>query len=422
MKKVILSIATLATLSTAAMAAGDIDHPHERITQKKAKTTDDLQKDIESMEAKLAGMKEKLATKQTENSVNSEKSIYDRFHFKGDLRLRYESIERDDTSDADNKYRNRYRLRLGVVADITEDLHFDFGMRSGFANPTSGNQTFLDNENLNDYFFQSLRVNVLGLTYNTDNSIYKIGRQPYMIYRPIKSQLIWDNDISLNGINYQYQDSTKIITLGANQPTLEEKATDDADTVNLFIAQYVQKIKLEDAKLNLGAGAYIYDGLEGNIPLFGSSKGNTKDANGLYENDYQMAEGFAELQLANVFGKPVKVAAGVVYNFGANDNNFGYDVAVQVGKAKKVHDWQVKYSYTDLQEDATYGAYSDSDNFGGGTGAKGHAIRAKYKFDHKVYLAGNFFFDELYESRSKDPVLAKKPDYTRVQLDVILKF
>ena len=46
-------------------------------------------------------------------------------------------------------------------------------------------------------------------------------------------------------------------------------------------------------------------------------------------------------------------------------------------KQKQVGDWQVKYSYTDLQEDATLGAYSDSDNFGGGTAAKGHAIRAK---------------------------------------------
>ena len=405
------------------MAAGDIEHPHERIAEKKKTNKEQIKKNIEQMEAELAQMKDKLATEEIKETEKTEKSIMDRVHFKGDLRLRYESIERDDTPDSENKYRNRYRLRLGAEVDLTEKLHFEVGMRSGFANPTSGNQTFLDDENLNDYFFESLRFNVLGLSYESGNSTYKVGRQPYMIYRPIKSQLVWDNDVSLNGLNYQYQDETKIITLGADQPTLEEKATDDADTVNLFVAQYVQKIKLESAKLNLGAGLYYYDGLEGNIPLFnGKNKGNTLDTNGLYENDYHVVEGFGELQFKNVFGKPLKVAAGVVYNLGSSDNNFGYDLAFQIGKAKKVHDWQVKYSYTDLQEDATYGAYSDSDNFGGGTGAKGHAIRAKYKFGKKTYLAGNFFFDELYESRSKDTTLAKKPDYTRVQLDVILKF
>jgi len=420
MKKVILSIATLATVTTLAMGAGDVEHPHERIKEKKSTTQAELKSNIEHMETELANMKAQLVTEKTDKA---DKGLADRLHFKGDLRLRYESIERDDTPEDENKYRNRYRLRLGLVADITEKLHAEVGMRSGFANPTSGNQTFLDDENLNDYFFQSLRFNVLGLVYETGNSTYKVGRQPYMMYRPIKSQLVWDNDVSLNGANYQYKDEANIITLGANQPTLEEQANNDMDHVNLFIAQYVRKLKLESAKLNLGTGVYYYDGLKGNIPLFkGKRKGNTLDANGLYENDYHVIEGFGELQFAAVFGKPVKVAAGVVYNAAASEKNFGYDVAFQVGKAKKVDEWQVKYSYTDLQEDATYGAYSDSDNFGGGTAAKGHAIRAKYKFGKKTYLAGNFFFNELYESRSKDTSLARKPDYTRVQLDVILKF
>ncbi|PHR54330.1 MAG: hypothetical protein COA44_13545 [Arcobacter sp.] len=392
MKNIILSIVALATV---AMAAGDINTPHERITEKKA----DMNSTI---------------------SV-TEKSIYDRIHFKGDLRLRYESIERDDTPDEDNTYRNRYRLRIGAELDLTDKLHFEVGMRSGFANPTSGNQTFEDDENLNDYFFQSLRFNVLGLSYKSGNSTYKVGRQPYLMYRPIKSQLIWDNDVSMNGLNYQYKDDTKIITLGANQPTLEEKSNAQ-EHVNLFIAQYVHKIKLESAKLNLGAGVYYYDGLKGNTTLFGKDKGNTLDANKLYENDYHMVEAFGELQFKGVFGKPLKFAAGLVYNVGADENNFGYDLAVQLGKAKKVEDWQVKYSYTDLQEDATYGAYSDSDNFGGGTAAKGHAIRAKYKFGKNTYLAGNFFFNKLYESRSKDSSLAVEPDYKRVQLDMIIKF
>lgn len=383
----------MALLSAVAMADADIEHPHERIEQKKANDS------------------------ETEPPVH-EKDLLDRIHFKGDLRLRYESIERDD---ADNKYRNRYRLRIGSVIDFTDNLHFEVGMRSGFANPTSGNQTFRDDEPLSDYFFQSLRFNILGLVYNSENSTYKVGRQPYMMYRPIKSQLVWDNDVSMNGANYQYKDDTKIITVGVNQPTLEEAATDAADDVNLFLAQYVHKTKLESAKLNLGAGIYYYDGLKGNTTLFGSRKGNTLDANGLYANDYHMVEGFGELQFGDVFGKVLNIAAGVVYNFGADDNNFGYDLAFKLGKAKKVGDWQVKYSYTDLEDDATYGAYSDSDNFGGGTASKGHAIRFKYKAGKNLYLAGNFFFNTLYESKAKNDYVGD-PDYERVQLDMIYKF
>ena len=382
MKKIALSIATMATVS---MAGGDIVP----------------------------------VTPLVEVEVGTANSILDRVHFKGDLRLRYESIERDDK---DNKYRNRYRLRLGAKVDLIENLQLEVGMRSGFANPTSGNQTFFKNKALGDYFFQSLRFNILGLAYKSDHSTYKVGRQPYMMYRPIKSQLIWDNDVSMNGVNYQYKDDTKIITVGVNQPTLEE-ASRARDNVNLYVAQYVHKTKIGDAKLNLGTGIYYYDELKGNTRLFGVGKGNTIETiNGenVYANDYHIVEGFAEVQLKDVFGKPLKLAAGVTYNFGADNNNFGYDVAVQLGKAKNIGDWQVKYSYTNLEEDATLGAYSDSDNFGGGTAAKGHAIRAKYKMGKNLYLAGNFFFDTLYESKSR--IDGIEPNYERVQLDCIIKF
>ena len=389
MRKVLLSMAVIATVS---MGDADVEHPHERIEELKETN---LKSDIPVIA----------------------KEISDRVHFKGDLRLRYESIERDDKN---NKYRNRYRLRLGSTIDVTDKLHVNVGMRSGFANPTSGNQTFADDKPLKDYFFQSLRFHVLGMTYKSDNAKYKLGREPYMMYRPIKSQLVWDNDVSMNGINYHYKDETKLITLGLNQPTLEE-ASVAKDDVNLLIAQYVHKTKVDAGKLNLGAGAYIYDGFKGNSTFFGKGKGNSLDANGLYTNDYHIAEGFADFKMKNVFGKPLILAAGVAYNFGADDNNFGYDVAAQLGKAKLVGDWQVKYSYTDIQEDAVLGAYSDSDNFGGGTAARGHAVRIKYKAGKSLYLAGNFFFNELYASTSNNATNVES-DYERVQLDMIYKF
>lgn len=390
MKKIVLSMVTLATV---AMAETDISHPVERIEDVK-------------------------------NPTNvTEKSILDRIHFKGDLRVRYESKETDyyDGSES-NKYLGRYRLRLGSHIDITDHIQFEIGMRSGFANPTSGNQTFVeankDTEALSDYFFQSLRFNILAVDYTSGNSTLKVGRAPYMIYRPIKSQLVWDNDVSLNGINYNYEDDSKIINLGLNQPSLEEAAV-SKDDVNLFFAQYVQKTKLDKAHLNVGAGVYYYDGLKGNTTLFGKGMGNTLDANGLYANDYNILEGFAELKFKDVFGMPLSMAASVAYNTAADDNNFGYDLGIQLGKAKKVGDWQVKYSYTDIQEDAVFGAYSDSDNFGGGTAAKGHAIRTKYQFGKNTYLAATLFYNTLYASKVGDPADA---DYERVQLDAIITF
>jgi len=398
MKKIILASVAAPTMTTISMADGDVITPIERIAEVKSTTSEPV----------------------------SEKSFFDRIHFKGDLRIRYESKETDyyDGSES-NKYLGRYRLRLGSNIDITDNLHFDVGMRSGFGNPTSGNQTFVeankDTEPLSDYFFQSLRFNILDIAYTSGNSTWKVGRSLYMMYRPIKSQLVWDNDISLDGINYQYQDDTKIITAGINQVSYAEN-WDAVNDVNLFLAQYVQKTKLESSTLNLGTGFYYYDGVKGNTYLYSDNKGtgmgNTL-VDGVFVNDYHILEGFAELKFKDVFGKPFAIAAGVAYNTAADDKNFGYDLAFQLGKAQEIGDWQVKYSYTDIQEDAVLGAHSDSDNFDGGSAAKGHAIRTKYKFGKNTYLAGTFFFNTLYASKVGDP---EDADYERVQLDAIIKF
>ena len=399
MKKIVLSTLMLTTL---AIAESDIDHPVERIAQGK-----------------------------DQKSNLHEKSFVERFHFKGDLRLRYESKEAtyfDETEK--NTYHNRYRLRLGAHVDLTDYLQFEVGVRSGNGNPTSGNQTFADDAPLSDYFLDSLRFNAVAIDYTYGASTIKVGRAAYMMYRPLKSQLVWDNDLSLDGINYQYKDDANIITFGLNQTSLADASVSKND-VNLFIAQYVRTIKLSSSKLNLGAGFYYYDGIKGNTSLYdsnkGSSMGNTMvDANGtqvtkngVFVNDYHLLEGFAELKFKDVFGQPVGLAAGVVYNVAASDKNFGYDVAVKVGAAKKVGDMQLKYSYTDLQADASLGAHSDSDNFGGGTAAKGHAIRTKYKFGKNTYLAATFFYNTRYASKDAK---AGDTDYERVQLDAIIKF
>ena len=430
MKKIVLSTLAALTIYTVSATAEDIKFYKD--TNGQVFTTPAEGRVAINLEeaGKVLNSAEETKKKELPKKV-ADRDLLDRLHLKADLRLRYENKEYEYSDGTEKKVNhNRYRLRLVSAFDLTDSLKADVGMRSGFANPTSGNQTFEDDENLNDYFFQSLRFNILGFTYASGNSTLKVGRQPYIMYRPIKSQLIWDNDVSLDGVNYQYKDDENIITFGVNQTSLAEASISE-DEVYLYLAQYVRITKLENSTLKLGAGFYYYDGVKGNTSLYnsnkGSSMGNTMlDAtgqqvskNGVFANDYRIAEGFAELNFKDVFGKPFAVAAEVAYNTAVSDKNFGYDLAVKLGKAKKVGDWQIKYSYTDLEADAVLGAHSDSDNFGGGTAAKGHAIRTKYKFGKHTYLAGTWFFNERFASKdAKDG----DTDYTRTQQDVILKF
>lgn len=57
------------------------------------------------------------------------------------------------------------------------------------------------------------------------------------------------------------------------------------------------------------------------------------------------------------------------------------------------------------------GAHSDSDNFGGGSAAKGHAIRGKYKFGKRTYLTATLFYDTLFANKADGK---PKADYERV--------
>jgi len=365
----------------------------------------------------VAALATTLTAKEAKEASSSENSFFDRMHFKGDMRLRYESVERDDK---DNTYRNRYRLRLLTDIDLFDNLLLETAISSGKGNPTSSNVTFKTDKPWSDYFVDVLEIDILDIAYKFDNATVKVGKQKYMIYKPIKTELIWDNDIRLEGINYHYKDDTKMITLGANRLHRLENETESTGDINIFLAQYVQSVNLESATLNVGAGMYYYNGVKGNTtPYKNGALGNTLDKDGFYANDYTILEGFGELQFKDLLGKPLTAAAIVAYNAAADDDNFAYEIGLQLGATKKVGDWQLGYAYMDIQEDAVFGAHNGSDSGNGGTAAKGHTIKAKYKLSEHLELGGQFFSNTLYASKSATQTEA---DYKRAQLDLILKF
>lgn len=343
----------------------------------------------------------------SEQEVKS--GFFDRFHFKGDLRVRHEIIEKDGSAD---KNRERFRFRYGMNVDITDDILVETAISTGKYSPTSGNVTFRDDENIQNYFMDTVKIDVADIKYSFGNSWVKVGKSKLAVYKPIKTQLTWDGDLRVEGINYGYKDSTSMITLGANR-IHREKGNKDGSNINMFIAQYVQKLKVDDAKVNLGAAYYYYDGVKGNTTPYGKGNGNTLDGSDLYTEDYGIAEGFAEIKYKDLMGKPFKTALTVVYNTQASKDNFGYDIGAQLGSAKKVGQWQVAAGYRDVEKDAVFAAHSDSDFGGGGTDSKGYFFKAKHHFAKNVYVAGWWHWSKLGDTNV---------DYHRSQLDLILKF
>src|SRR3990172_8887269 len=74
-------------------------------------------------------------------------------NFSVDLRLRSEYIDHDGFNNDDYRWRQRYRLRFGLTADITEHTTVGFRLSSGASGfPTTGFQTF-DSANFDKFQF-----------------------------------------------------------------------------------------------------------------------------------------------------------------------------------------------------------------------------------------------------------------------------
>jgi hypothetical protein len=369
----------------------------------------------------------KILTKtEAPKAAKKSNGFWDRFHAKGDLRLRQEVIEKNHAVD---KNRERYRFRYGVNVDIMDNIVLETAISSGKYNPTSGNVTFSNGtdtkDKVHDYFLDKLKIDIADVKYSFDNSWVRVGKSAHHIYRPVKTQLVWDNDIRLEGINYGFKDDNTMMRFGANR-VHREKGSKDGSNINIFLGQYVHSLKIDNAKVNLGAAYYHYDGVKGNTDPYGDSagnasvkgfKGNSYDATTeRYTEDYKIGEAFVEAKFKDVLGKPFKIAAIVANNFGASNDNIGYDISAQYGKAKNVGDWQVAATYRDVEKDAVFGAHNDSDFSGGGTDSQGYYGKIKYKFDKNVYVQGWWNWSDTGLSKTS------QTDYYRHQLDVILKF
>ena len=392
MRKIVLSALTVAALGTVAASA------------------DTVYKDRNGVLYTTAG-EGRVAVEVKDEKVKKD-GFWGRFHAKGDLRLRHEIVEKGVPSPSEKNH-ERYRFRYGVNVDITDDILLETAISSGKYNPTSGNETFEDDRNIQDYFIEKLKIDIADVKYSIDDSSWiRVGKQKHHIYRPIGTQLVWDNDIRLEGVNYGFKDDNTQMRFGINRLHREKghKGGVNDDNINIFVGQYVHTLKADEAKVNLGAAYYHYDGVKGaSAPYDSGFKGNSNSA-GVYTEDYQIAEAFVELKFKDVAGMPFKIAAIGAYNFGASDDNIGYDVSAELKMTKK---WKAAVTYRDVEKDSVFGAHNDSDFSGGGTDSTGYYFKTKYQFAKNVDIAGWWNWSELGSSNR---------EYNRTQLDVILKF
>ena len=379
----------------------------------KNETIEALRSQLEALSARL----EQLEAEQhkTEMSVqsmsaNSTKATTktkstDRIKMNADLRYRFESI---DVEGAPDRLRNRVRARVGIKADINENTLLGFELASGSDDPVSTNQTLGDN-------FSSKGVNI-DQAYvrfrptGQDLDIYA-GKFKNTLQRVGGNGLIWDGDLRPEGFGVKYGQGNLFINgLG----TWIDESKSGNDVLLLGAQAGISVPAFESAKLIAGLGYYEYTGFDSPTDASADAdnvSGNRLTADGRYVSDFELIEGFAELQLPSNFGKAT-IYADYVQNLGAKDNDTGY----VFGTKLKVSDWSLGWAYQDIEADAVYAVLTDSDFGGGGTDAKGHKFSTSYAFNKKVKVGGTLFLND----RNVD--FGTEQDYTRFMLDLSVKY
>lgn len=346
----------------------------------------------------------------------------------GDLRYRVESFQAESSSLV-TSYRDRQRIRARVGILATADDYWTGNIRlttdefKGLgADPTSGNQTLTD-----DFDKKGFYLDLASIEYRVlFNNLKLIGGKMLNPFEIVgKSEMIWDADLTLEGMAAQgkYEvmpDTNAFVNVGGFWPREIAAGYDPM----LYGAQIGVKTKVEDVKLTGGISYYYYTDIKnqyaydytlisGNT-LSATSYGNSLNK-GMYANNFMLGEGFLEANGA-VMSLPVKGYLSWVLNNGANEWNRAYIYGLVFNKADKEGSWEVGANYRVVWKDAVLGAFCDSDFNGGGTNAEGYKLHGSYALADNAKVSLAFFRNR------KDLDKTIKPYYNRFQADVVLNF
>lgn len=378
----------------------------------------------------------------------------------GDFRYRLENIRQDPENvstgvrlfkapdSASSRTRHRLRLRAGAEWAINEEWTLGARVASTMnGDPVSTNQTLTSGYSKKDlwldlaYFdFHPVKVPGLKITGGKINNPF---------YTPGKTQMIWDQDLTPEGLALNYSNKTSLLPwelgVAAGFFQVDERSLDrDAQ---MFGIQGTVKYNLrEDGLAGILAGLSYYDyvNAEGYPPFFANNDnfGNSLQLtmlnglpnNGFYAEDFNLVEAFTEITFPireipfSVFGDVVLNTAADSSTFDSGNEDLGWAAGLTAGKCVAPKSWALRYEYRDLDRDAVVGAFTDSDFGGGGTNSSGHIIGAEYMLAKNVRLAATYFLNRNEGSDwirlipgwgGRENVDGR---YRRFQLDLNLKF
>lgn len=324
----------------------------------------------------------------------------------GDVRYRHESINEAGESE---RHRHRIRARLGLAADVTDDVELGLTLATGADDPVSANQTLGDGFTRKDIgvdraFFAWQATEALGITG---------GKMATPFFRPGGHHLVFDDDLNPEGLALQYRFGDWFVNYAGLM--VEERAAAD-DSILLGGQIGYRRSFDNETRLTAGLSYYDYRHTQGQTPFYdGSGNGNRTDLAGNYVSDFNQAELFAQLELTAA-GRPLTLFADYVRNLEASGQDSGFALGAQLGDVTRPGTWSLAWAYQDLKADAVIATFTDSDFGGGGTDNKGHVVDFAYGLRDRWTLGLRYFLNE------RGAGLGNEHDYNRLMADITFAY
>ena len=429
MKRVWMVSVLLSVVFTGLVSAEDIESLKRQL-QEQQRMLQQMQKRLAELESKQENQ-DKVIDKKIADSLEEKKfdalpeslKWAEKVKLSGDLRYRHESI--DDDASTSERNRNRIRARLNIEGEVNDEWGVRFRLASGSSDsPTSTNQT-LGDSNTDSFGNTPFWIDMAYADFHPaaiDGFNAYFGKMANPFYKTGKNELIWDGDVTPEGIAASYETalspSTSLFANGGGFWIRERSG--GADT-GLFGIQSYLKHKINQNLYALGGLSYYdmgnLDDRTEDLSNVNTSSGNTFNSSNQYVYDYDVVEMFAEMGGFEFMGLPATVYGNYVENTAApGDRNSGWFMGWKLNKAKKPGDWQISYNYRELEKDAVFDGLTDSDFIGGGTDGKGHEIGLKYKVSENVDAGLTYFLN------NRNTGSADSEDFDLLQADLKLKF
>ena len=366
--------------------------------------------------------------------------------FNGDFRGRFDGIYSENPAYVDRN-RLRYRLRFGTTASLSDGLEVGLRLTSGEpsgnfgGDPISGNTSFNDNASKKFIYLDLAYAKWAPLRTKEWNGSVTFGKMENPFVFP--STMMFDKDYTPEGLAgqlaYTVNDQHTFRVIGGGF-ILDELSGNTTDPVMSAAQVRWDATWNKHVSTTVGVAGFAINNrqelVNGNVP--NGNRGNTRNANLAPQYDFNPI--YVDGGITHTLDEfptypgafPITLNGDYVSNPAAPTDNHGYSVGLVFGKAGKKGTWEAAYRWEELQADAWFEEFTESDfgafyqaapiggaiGYGAGTNVRGHNLKLSYSPYDCLTLSASCFYTDLINpspagSETKTP---------RVLVDAVLKF